>query len=263
MLISAAPIAIPISTANPATEAVASEAAQKPPIPKLNATVENPNVRSNAEQSEQPKNNIETNRETQQNQSSDENSQQSDGKSNQEQAKQEQQQQTQTPQESKQVEQLKRVDREVRAHEAAHANVGGQLAGAPNLSFKTGPDGKRYAVAGEVSIDTSRVPNNPEATIRKMRQVRSAALAPASPSSQDFKVAALASQNTSAALLELTLQNNDLNLEDKKEKSPLESGNGLANPVTAKRFSLQLNQKINQSGALIDVSKPRLLSQTA
>src|SRR5690606_18669390 len=45
---------------------------------------------------------------------------------------------------------LSQRDREVRSHELAHAAVGGQYAGSPSYSFTRGPDGRRYAVAGEV-----------------------------------------------------------------------------------------------------------------
>jgi len=51
-----------------------------------------------------------------------------------------------------------------------------------------GPDGKKYAVGGHVNIDTGAIPNDPEATIRKAKAIRSAALAPANPSSQDRSV---------------------------------------------------------------------------
>lgn len=80
-------------------------------------------------------------------------------------------------------------DREVRAHEAAHANVGGIYAGAPSYQYQRGPDGRNYAVGGEVSIDTSPVPGDPQATIAKAQVVRRAALAPAQPSLQDRAVA--------------------------------------------------------------------------
>lgn len=90
--------------------------------------------------------------------------------------------------EEKQVEKLKERDREVRAHEQAHARTGGGHAGAPSYSYQQGPDGKRYAVGGEVSIDTS-AERTAEATIRKMQVVIRAATAPAEPSSQDLKVA--------------------------------------------------------------------------
>lgn len=93
-----------------------------------------------------------------------------------------------TAEEEKQVEELKQRDREVRAHEQAHARAGGAYAGAPSYTFQQGPDGKRYAIGGEVQIETSKE-RTPEATIRKMQIVIRAATAPADPSSQDMKVA--------------------------------------------------------------------------
>jgi len=63
--------------------------------------------------------------------------------------------------------------------------------GGPTYSYKVGPDGKRYAVEGEVSIDTSKE-SDPAMTLQKMRTVQRAALAPAKPSSQDRMVAAKA-----------------------------------------------------------------------
>lgn len=96
--------------------------------------------------------------------------------------------------ELKELTELKARDREVRAHEAAHQAVGGQHAGAISLSYQRGPDGAQYAVGGEVSIDMSPVNGDPQATIEKMRVVRSAAMAPAEPSGQDRAVAAQAMQ---------------------------------------------------------------------
>jgi hypothetical protein len=95
-----------------------------------------------------------------------------------------------TETERRQLEQLQRRDREVRAHEQAHKAAGGRYAGAISYDFETGPDGRRYAVGGEVPIDLSEVPGDPEATVEKMRVVRRAALAPAEPSTQDRAVAA-------------------------------------------------------------------------
>jgi SprA-related family len=99
----------------------------------------------------------------------------------------------------KKVEELQRRDREVRAHEQAHKAAGGSLTGSPSFKTERGPDGKSYAVSGEVKIDTSPVPNNPEATIRKLEQVKRAALAPANPSGQDRRVAAAADSKIQAA----------------------------------------------------------------
>lgn len=95
--------------------------------------------------------------------------------------------------EQRQVTELKRRDTEVRTHEQAHASLGGQYASSPQYEYETGPDGRRYAVAGEVSIDISKE-STPEETLRKATQVKAAALAPAEPSVQDLRVATEATQ---------------------------------------------------------------------
>ncbi|NOY46365.1 MAG: hypothetical protein GXP50_13085 [Deltaproteobacteria bacterium] len=101
------------------------------------------------------------------------------------------------------IAELQRRDREVRAHEAAHAAAGGGLVrGGPSFRYVRGPDGRPYAVAGEVQIDTSPA-RDPETTIAKMETVRRAALAPARPSSQDLAVAARAAQEEARARVEL------------------------------------------------------------
>lgn len=105
--------------------------------------------------------------------------------------------------EQRELAELKKRDAEVKAHEAAHAAVGGQLASAPSYSFEVGPDGQQYAVAGEVQIDLSPVPGDPQATIIKMQQVKAAALAPAEPSAADRQVAAEAARRITAAQAEL------------------------------------------------------------
>jgi len=93
-----------------------------------------------------------------------------------------------------QISKLASRDREVRAHEAAHSSIGGQYAGGASFTLKQGPNGISYAIGGEVPIDISAIPDNPEATIRKMQTVQRAALAPAEPSSADRAVAAQAVQ---------------------------------------------------------------------
>ncbi|PIE59490.1 MAG: hypothetical protein CSA32_03830 [Desulfobulbus propionicus] len=107
-----------------------------------------------------------------------------------------------TSEEKKQVEELTRRDNEVRTHEQAHKSVGGQYAGAITYTYQSGPDGKRYAVGGEVSIDVSE-DDTPEETIKKMEIVRRAALAPAEPSGADRQVAARASAKAARARQEL------------------------------------------------------------
>ncbi|MEM1273011.1 MAG: putative metalloprotease CJM1_0395 family protein [Pseudomonadota bacterium] len=94
-------------------------------------------------------------------------------------------------------------DREVRNHEEAHARVGGAYAGEPSYTFQQGPDGKQYAVGGAVAIDVSPIEGDPEATISKMEVVKAAALAPAEPSGQDRRVAAVAEANRQQAIADL------------------------------------------------------------
>ncbi len=89
------------------------------------------------------------------------------------------------------VRKLKDREQKVRAHENAHKSAGGPLAGTVSYTYTRGPDGKVYITGGEVSIDVSEE-NSPEATVRKMEQVKAAALAPADPSPQDQSVAARA-----------------------------------------------------------------------
>ena len=91
----------------------------------------------------------------------------------------------------------------VRAHEQAHlASAGGYAVSGASFQYQRGPDGRRYAVGGEVQIDTSDE-SDPEKTIQKMNVVRAAALAPANPSSQDRSIAAKATAGIVEAQREL------------------------------------------------------------
>ena len=114
------------------------------------------------------------------------------------------------------VNELKRVDAETRTHERAHIAAGREFVrGGASYQYKTGPDGRRYAVGGEVSIDTSDVPDNPEATAEKMDVVRRAALAPANPSPQDRAAASQASRRAAHARQKISRQK----MEKGKEQS--------------------------------------------
>ncbi len=119
--------------------------------------------------------------------------------------------------EKREVEELERRDKEVKQHEAAHLAAAGRFAtSAPHYEWQLGPDGEKYAVGGEVGIDTAKVQNDPEATIRKMEQVKRAAMAPASPSGQDYRVAAKAESTANRARAELAKE------KDKEEDSVTE-----------------------------------------
>lgn len=120
-----------------------------------------------------------------------------------------------TQAEKQQVSKLQARDAEVRAHEAAHlAAAGGTAAGGASFTYQKGPDGKQYAIGGEVPIDMSKG-STPEATIAKMQQVKAAATAPANPSGQDMKVAATAAVIEMQARQELSEKKN----EELKEKA--------------------------------------------
>lgn len=150
------------------------------------------------------------------------------------------------PEEQKQVEELRRIDSKVRAHELAHLAAGGGLVrGGANFTYQTGPDGKQYAVAGEVKIDMSVDPDNPEASIRKMQQVRRAALAPSDPSPQDRSVAQQASNIESQMRSKIQQEKNsnkksklqiyksfDIQTEQHYEPSKSSQGNIISNSTT-------------------------------
>lgn len=124
----------------------------------------------------------------------------------QKQAEQKRAEQKENQQNNRVLQQLRARDREVRAHEAAHAAVGGQyVTGGPSFTLQRGPDGRSYAIGGEVSIDTSAIANDPEATLAKAEIVRRAALAPAQPSPQDLRVAARVTQTAAQARVEIAV----------------------------------------------------------
>jgi len=101
------------------------------------------------------------------------------------------------------LQKLKQRDREVKAHELAHKSVAGLYArGAARFTYERGPDGQRYAVGGEVSIDISREAD-PRQTLQKALIVKQAALAPADPSAQDRQIAMQATQMAAEAQHEI------------------------------------------------------------
>jgi hypothetical protein len=126
-----------------------------------------------------------------------------------------------TSSEYRELRSMKQRDREVRQHEQAHLAAGGaHVNGGATFGYETGPDGRRYAVSGEVSIDAAPLPDDPEATIRKMQVVRSAALAPAEPSAQDRAVAVEAAQTEAEARAQQREMDNKDRSEAKDAVSP-------------------------------------------
>ena len=90
-----------------------------------------------------------------------------------------------------QIRELKQIQNEVIAHEAAHQAAAGELGGGVSYTYTEGPDGQRYITGGEVPI-RFKEGATPEETLRNMQKVQAAASAPADPSGQDMKVAAKA-----------------------------------------------------------------------
>jgi hypothetical protein len=162
--------------------------------------------------------------------------------------------------EQKQLKSLKQRDQEVRSHELAHASVGGAFTGSPSYSFEVGPDGKKYATGGEVSVDLSPIEGNPRATIAKMQKVHAAALAPANPSVQDTRVAASAARVIAQAQSDLSA----IALDDSDFKSEID-GSGkttdvLADDVESNEASQEFDQFLAQTlSAQAQVSNSREL----
>jgi pyruvate/2-oxoglutarate dehydrogenase complex dihydrolipoamide acyltransferase (E2) component len=88
---------------------------------------------------------------------------------------------------------LEQLERSVREHERAHLRTARNLAvSQPTFEYKEGPDGKKYAVHGEVKIDSAVAGGDAEEAIEKALKMQRTALAPSDPSSKDLQVAARA-----------------------------------------------------------------------
>ena len=111
-----------------------------------------------------------------------------------------------TPDEQAEVAKMAARDREVRAHEAQHLAAAGSMAGSVEYTYEMGPDGKMYAVGGDVKIVITSG-GTPEEALARARQLRAAADAPADPSGQDMSVAAKASAMEADALKKIAEKN--------------------------------------------------------
>ena len=178
--------------------------------------------------------------------------------------------------EEKMLQELKARDQEVRTHEQLHKAVAGRYAGAISYTLQQGPDGRRYAVGGEVSIDMSEVSNDPQATLEKMQQIQRAALAPNEPSSQDRQVASEAGQKAAQALNELAAEKRavrqeaeqalkverelaeEKRLQAKKQQEEAEEKAQQDEPVSAaERFASYNNRMSQINETLLKLSLPQ------
>ena len=94
---------------------------------------------------------------------------------------------------------LEAADAGVRTHEAQHFRAAGGLAqGTAEYEYVEGPDGKLYAVAGEVSI-ASQTTGDPKDDAINAATLYNAATAPGDASAQDLAVARSAIQSANEA----------------------------------------------------------------
>lgn len=144
-----------------------------------------------------------------------------------------------SPDEERLVDDLAARDAEVRAHESAHQAAGGGMTGAASFTYQQGPDGKMYAIGGEVSI-SMKSGSTPEETIANARQVATAAMAAGNPSPQDFAVA------SSARVMEMKAQQ-QLAKETQEELIGKET---YSNEVNKTDFEKQDEESIKGSGGI-------------
>ncbi len=142
------------------------------------------------------------------------------------------------------VDDLKRRDSEVRAHEAAHVSAAGGLAsGSASFAYQEGPDGMKYAVSGEVQVDTSRG-RSPEETLVKAQRIRAAALAPRDPSAQDQAVASQANEMATGARTDIVQEANDAQL-----KQDIEKAQSNKDESETQAFAVDENQKSSEKAS--------------
>lgn len=110
--------------------------------------------------------------------------------------------------EQQEISQLKITDAKVRAHEHAHkSTAAGLTTSGPNYEYETGPDGQKYAVAGDVNVGYQHS-SDPRVNLRNAQKLKAAALAPAEPSSQDRSVARKADMEIAKAQQEIREEEN-------------------------------------------------------
>ena len=151
-------------------------------------------------------------------------------------------------QQQAQIDELKARDTEVKAHEHAHASVGGQYAQSPSFKYEKGADGQRYATDGEVQIDVSIVPGDPLATINKMKQVYAAAMAPVDPSSADIRVAAQALQKMNEAKAKLAEERQQQIVDQSTTETLIGAEAQLENLPPLKERQIQVTGKVDADG---------------
>ena len=134
-------------------------------------------------------------------------------------AEQNKQKEELTPQEEQELAKLKNTDAEVKRHENAHkAMAAGLQTSGPNYEYETGPDGRKYAVAGDVNISYQKS-SDPEVNLKNAQKLKAAALAPAEPSAQDRSVARKADMEIAKAKQEILEEQQNKDKENYKTQN--------------------------------------------
>jgi hypothetical protein len=107
-----------------------------------------------------------------------------------------------TPVEKKSVDSLRQRDAQVRQEEQAHAGTAGAMAGPITYRYATGPDGRKYAVGGSVSVRLSNPSGDPAQFAAAAAKLSAAANAAHNPSAADLSAARKGYQAAAAALAE-------------------------------------------------------------
>ncbi len=91
------------------------------------------------------------------------------------------------------LDKFKNLDSQTRAHEQLHASLTNTKAPI-SYNYQMGPDGKLYAMGGNVKIDTS-IPEDEGAALAKLNELQKASLASGGLSSADAQIARDANLN--------------------------------------------------------------------
>ncbi|WP_432472181.1 putative metalloprotease CJM1_0395 family protein [Amphritea sp. HPY] len=146
------------------------------------------------------------------------------------------------------IRELAALDREVRQKEISDSAVSAGQTNASGLEYERGPDGRSYVIGGEVSIDTSAVPDDPEAVLEKTELILRAAQAVAEPSSQDRAAAdrAVALGDEARAALNKTesgRQDSEAQEADAARNDAAELREALRSEKQQRQFEEQLQRK--------------------
>ncbi len=106
------------------------------------------------------------------------------------------------------IRRFREIEKEVLAHEAAHAASAGGMGWPVVYRYATGPDGRRYIVGGHVTIGVPKG-RTPEEQLRILSRVIGAALANPDPSPGDKAAARWAARAELEALRELQAARSD------------------------------------------------------